>query len=592
MLLCISETFSQVTPRQRNDSTQIVNLIHADRFGYEKIDSVNELQTLVGNVQLEQDGTYFSGDSVIIKNGKIIEAFGNVHINDKDSVHTWSQYLLYYVDPKLATLKNKVKLTDGKTTLTTEELHYDVNARVGEYYNGGTLVNKNSVLTSQEGTYYSELKDAYFKKNVRLKDPAYELASDSLLYNTETELTTFVAPTFIKDSSGRTIQTSEGYYDLKNKQAFFGKRPQIQDGATFVTADVINTNDSSGISILTGNAVYTDTAQGVSILANLIRTNRDSGTMLATQKPLMIIKQERDSIYITADTLFSGRMADMVKQLDSLKRMDTTGTFAGNYSPPPTSPATTGPTTMAEETAISDTSLPLTMADTAQLSAINDSLTAQQNAISDSMRSVTVNDTVRNKNDSADRYFQAYHHVRIFSDSMQAVSDSLFYSGRDSIFRLFIDPVMWTGNSQVTGDTIYLFTKNKKPREIQVFENGMAVERSGEDMYNQVRGNRMYAYFDEGNINLMRAKGNAESVYYVLDDDSAVVGVNKVVGDLIDMRFSNTELDRVVVIGQPSGNLIPLTQATEQDKTLRDFKWMDARRPKNKFELFESGSDD
>ena len=113
MLLCVSETFSQVTPRQRNDSTQIVNLIHADRFGYEKIDSVNELQTLVGNVQLEQDSTYFSGDSVIIKNGKIIEAFGNVHINDKDSVHTWSQYLLYYVDPKLANLKNKVKLTDG-----------------------------------------------------------------------------------------------------------------------------------------------------------------------------------------------------------------------------------------------------------------------------------------------------------------------------------------------------------------------------------------------------------------------------------------------------------------------------------------------
>jgi hypothetical protein len=147
---------------------------------------------------------------------------------------------------------------------------------------------------------------------------------------------------------------------------------------------------------------------------------------------------------------------------------------------------------------------------------------------------------------------------------------------------------MWTGNSQVTGDTIYLYTKNKKPDQIQVFENGMAVEKSGPQMFNQVRGNRMFAWFIDGNIDLMRAKGNAESVYYVLDDDSAIVGVNKVGGDIIDLRFSNKELNRVVVIGQPAGTLVPVMQATEQDRILRDFKWLDARRPKTKFELFEN----
>jgi hypothetical protein len=43
-----------------------------------------------------------------------------------------------------------------------------------------------------------------------------------------------------------------------------------------------------------------------------------------------------------------------------------------------------------------------------------------------------------------------------------------------------------------------------------------------------------------------------------------------------------------VVIGQPAGTLVPVMQATEQDKILRDFKWLDARRPKTKFELFEN----
>ena len=115
LLLSAGEISAQVVPpRPRNDTMRLVNLIHADRFGYQKVDSATELQTLVGNVQLEQEGTYFSGDSVVIKNGKIVEAFGNVHINDKDSIHTRSQYLLYYVDTKKATLRNKVELTDGK----------------------------------------------------------------------------------------------------------------------------------------------------------------------------------------------------------------------------------------------------------------------------------------------------------------------------------------------------------------------------------------------------------------------------------------------------------------------------------------------
>ena len=580
LLLCVSQTFSQITPRPRNDSTQIVNLIHADRFALEKKDSV-ELQFLVGNVQLEQEGTYFSGDSVIIRNGKIIEAFGNVHINDKDSVHTYSEYLLYYVDPKLARLKNNVKLTDGKTTLTTQELHYDVNRRIGEYFNGGTLLNEKSVLTSQEGTYYSELKDAYFRKNVKLKDPAYDLEADSLMYNTETELTTFIAPTFIKDSSGRTIKTSEGFYDLKTGKGVFGKRPQIQDRSVFVTADDIDSNDSTGISILTGNAVYTDTAEGVSILANLIRTHRDSGTMLATRKPLMIIKQENDSIYIAADTLYSGRMRDLEAVMDSIRRKDSTlAVLRGDSS------LQIANRDSLQQTPSSDTAQRIANAGTLQRTVAPD--TSQRTPATDTLQQLAVNDTLQNKNDSADRYFQAYHHVRIFSDSMQAVSDSLFYSGRDSIFRLFIDPVMWTGNSQVTGDTIYLYTKNKKPDQVHVFENGMAVEKSGPEMYNQVRGNRMFAYFIDGNINYMRAKGNAESIYYVLDDDSAVVGVNKIGGDIIDMRFLNKELNRVVVIGQPAGTLVPLLQATEQDRLLRDFKWQDARRPKTKFELFEN----
>lgn len=519
------------TPAPGQDTMKVVNLIHADRIRLEKRDSVTEVQILVGKVHLIQGKTQFFCDSAIYnKNTRIVEAFGNIHINDADSVHTYSDYLLYHADTKLATLKNHAKLTDGKTTLFTDQLEYDANQKIGQYYNGGRVLNNQSVLTSKEGTYYGELKDVYFKKDVVLVDPKYNLKSDSLLYNTTTEIATFITKTYIQDSLKRNINTKEGYYDLKNRNAYFGKRPVIEDpkARTKTIADIIEADDNTGITKLMGRAVYIDSAQGVSMLANYIETHRDEETLFATQHPLMIIKQDNDSIYVTADTLFSGRLSKLKLITDSLK------------------------------------------------------------AANDTIKGIVAIDTKTAKNDSADRYFHGYHHVRIYSDSLQAVADSMFYSGKDSIFKLFKDPIAWANNSQITGDTLYLYTKNKKPERLYVFENGFAVNKAGKDMYNQLRGNRLNGYFIEGNIDYMRAKGNAESVYYIMDEDSALVGINKVGGDIIDLRFLNKELNKVVVISEPAGTMFPARQATEQDKLLRNFKWLEARRPKTKFELFEN----
>lgn len=510
---------SQISTRPGADTMRLVEILKADRYGFERRDTA-EFQILVGNVHLKQKNTHFFADSTVInRKGRIIEAFGNIHINDNDSVHTYSQYLLYHLDTRVATLKKKVRLTDNKSDLYTEELEYDVNQKIGIYRNGGKVINGSSVLTSKEGTYYADIKDVYFRNNVVLKDPKYSLESDSLLYNTTTEIATFISQTHIIDSAKRSIDTKEGYYDLKNRKAYFGSRPTIKDGAVRIKADQVDTDDNTGISTLKGNAVFVDTAQGVSVLANYIESNRAEGWFQATQHPLMIIKQEQDSIYITADTLYSGRLSKLYA--DSV--------------------------------------------------------------VVDTVKKVTVAEPA---NDSTDRYFRAFRNVRIFSDSLQAVSDSLFYSGKDSIFRLFREPIMWANNSQVTGDTIYLFTKNKKADQLYVFENGLVINNAGSNMFNQVKGNRLYGYFNEGAIDYMRAKGNAESVYYVKDDDSLLVGVNRASGDIIDMRFLNGELNRVVFISEVKGTMYPVNQMPADEKQLRNFKWHENRRPKTKFELF------
>jgi len=188
---------------------------------------------------------------------------------------------------------------------------------------------------------------------------------------------------------------------------------------------------------------------------------------------------------------------------------------------------------------------------------------------------------------NANRYFQGFHHVRIFSDSLQAVSDSLFYSGRDSIFQLFHNPIVWASGNQITGDTIYLFTKNKKAERLYVFENGMVINKSSENLFNQLKGNTLNAYFKDGDIDYMRANGSAESVYYAKDENDAFVGMNSASSNVIDMFFLNKELNRVVFRTEVTGTTYPINQIPEEKRKLRNFRWMEEKRPKTKFELFE-----
>ena len=209
--------------------------------------------------------------------------------------------------------------------------------------------------------------------------------------------------------------------------------------------------------------------------------------------------------------------------------------------------------------------------------------------------------------DTSLRYIVGYHHVRIFSDSLQAVSDSLYYSTKDSLFRLFYNPVAWgSGNYQISGDTMFVYTKNKKANRLYVFENALTINKIAGNIFNQLKGTTINCYFKEGEIDFIRSKGNAESIYYIKDDHNAYSGVNKAHGDIIDMIFApkldslgkpaldsagkskGKELNRVVVRSDAEGSMIPIKKVNFDDMRLRGFKWQEDRRPKSKQELFEA----
>lgn len=555
--------FSFVSVQAQNapgDTLKNVEILNARVFRVKKSATNEDLQILAGNVQLRQNTTLFNCDSCVINNTtKVFEAYGNVHIID-DTTNIYSNYLRYLMTTKKAFLRDKVNLNDGHSDLTTNELEYDLNDKIGVYKNGGKVVSKTSVLTSKEGVYYADLHDIYFKHDVVLNDPAYHLTSDSLLYNSESQIARFIAETNMRDSSGRTVHTTEGTYNLRTGSSQFTQRTTIIDGKTRIVGNQIASDDSTGLVQILGNGVLIDTSQGVSILANEIFADRKKAAYLATRKPLMIIKQEKDSIYVTADTLFTAKLSDRFRvQNASDSNAVVTDSLAA-----------------ADSTDFSDS----TSLDSVQ---VRKAIFAK--------KTVLKADTLFKKpilpNDSTDRYFEGFRHVRIYTDSVQAVSDSLFYSFRDSTFQLYYNPLVWSHGSQMRGDTIYLYTKNKKADHIKLFENGFLINQTEPGVFNQVKATRIDGYFKEGTIDSVRANGAAESIYYLRNEDSTYTGINQSTSDIMDVYFKEGALNKVVFRSSVKGTLWPASEAKRNNFQLKDFEWLESRRPKTKYELYE-----
>ncbi len=525
ILVCVSILNVQaqkVTNAVAADSNvKTIEFLSASTYNLKKIDSTNYV-ILVGNVKLKQGKTLMYGDSIVLNtSNNVLEGFGHIHINDADSVHIYADFLKYLGNNKKAYLRKKVKLTDGRGVLTTDSLDYDLSIKLGQYTKGGRLVRNKTILKSTEGYYYGITRDVIFRKKVELTDPESTIITDTLEYNTYSQLANFISPTKIISGS-RIIKTSNGNYNLDTKKGFLYERSIIDDSTYIFTADEMAIDDSLGLGEFRGNALYkSKDSLSFDLIANQIKTNRTKGILLATELPTLLIKQKKDTLYISADTLFSAKISDLKKSIPKARDVH-----------------------------------------------------------------------VKNTDSSLDKYFEAFHHVRIYSDSLQAKCDSLFYGLADSTIRLFTQPIVWSNNNQITGDTIYMFVNNKKPEQLSVINNAFAINKvDTTQYYNQIKGNRLKVWFEDGAIHKMQTKGGAENMYFVLDDEKKFIGVNRSSAQIIEIEFENSEPSKVKFVNQLQGKMNPLNKTLPDELIIRGFKWQESIRPKSKFEILSPSLD-
>ena len=481
-------------------SKSYVHMLHTDVTRFDE--AVNpDAWILVGDVRFRRDSMYMFCDSAhYFQKKNAFQAFGNVRMEQGDTLFLYGDYLDYDGDSNLARVRNNVRLVDKNTTLTTDSLDFDRNNNLGYFVEYGTLFDGESTLESCYGEYSVNTKDAFFRYDVCLEHPDFRMLSDTLCYNTDSKVATILGPT--KMYSGESeVYSERGRYDTTAKLAYLLDRSVLYNDNKDVTADSIYYDMNRGYSEVFGNIVYNDTLNRNMLTGEYAYLNEIVDSAYVTGRAVVTDYSQRDSLFMHADTIWAVSY-----------NLDT---------------------------------------------------------------------------DSLYRQLKAYRKVRAWGRELQAVCDSLVFDSRDSCMTMYKDPILWNKGIQLLGEEIKVYLDTASIDWVHIINQTLYAEPVNSADYNQIKGQEMKFFFNDGRLSEMQVIGSVEIVFYPIDDsDSTFVGMNTTVAGRVIAYLEQGQVEKLVVPNDAKGVFYPMGQRPMDKRFLDNFAWFDFIRPQDKNDIF------
>ena len=487
------------------EGTERIFIEHVDLWSFDK-EKNPDAQLLSGNVVLRHQDAYMYCDSARLYEAENrFEAYGQVRIDQGDSLHIYCNYLDYDGNAMLARLRYLVRMEQGQTTLYTDSLDYDRALGIGYYFDHGTITDSLNILNSIYGEYDTTTRTATFKDDVVLENDNFTLYSDNLFYDTNTHIATILGPSEIVSDSG-TITATRGTYDTEREIANLLDRARLTSGSQWMTGDSLFYDKKDSLALLFGNVILRDTTQKVELRGDYVEYHEDTEQGFARDSAYLVEYSSRDTLWAAA------------REMEMLRA------------------------------------------------------------------------------DSANHIFKGRGNVRLYRSNVQAVSDSIEYFTRDSLLNFKGSPFIWSGASQVTGDTVTLYMKDSALHHAFIRENAYLSARISEgplhpvrdNLFNQLRGREVYAYFSNQAVDSVRTVGNAEVIYYNQQQDSLATEQVRSQSSAILMQFEKEEISRIVMLDKTTGTITPVPLISPSDLVYPGFIWFPEGRPTGKDDLFRT----
>ena len=299
-----SQDFKADVHPQQSGKKSYVHLLHTDvpRFD-EAIDP--EAWILVGNVSFRRDSMYMFCDSAhYYQKQNSFLAFGNVRMEQGDTLFLYSDNLDFNGITNIARVRNNVRLIDKDVVLETDSLDFDRNRNLGYFFEYGVLYDGTGTLKSYYGDYNLDTKKAVFIDDVTLENSTFLMLSDTLHYNTNNNVATIVGPTNIY-TGGTEVYSEHGTYNTATRHATLVERPVLFNDNRNVTADSIFYDTNLGYSEVFGNIVFTDTINRNMLTGEYAFLDEIRDSAYVTGRAMAIDFSQRDSLFVHSDTIWA-----------------------------------------------------------------------------------------------------------------------------------------------------------------------------------------------------------------------------------------------------------------------------------------------
>jgi lipopolysaccharide export system protein LptA len=445
---------------------------------------------LIGNVVFTHRTTIINCDSAYFysKENKM-EAYGNVHIKDGDTVTITSKKLIYEGSAGKAQLRDDVVYSNTKETLYTDFLDYDSKTKISKYFNNGKLVDKDNILTSEICYYHDIQKFAEFYNDVVLYSQEYDLEADTLKYFTSNNTGITYGPTKIITKDGVVVNSEGGKFKTARKLNEFTEGV-IESKNYTIIGDELYFDDLSQIYTAIGNVELKSKRDNILIYGDKATYDKNIGVSKVFGKPLMKKLMRIDTFFLTADTL------KVIENEDKFKER-----------------------------------------------------------------------------------ILAYSDVKLFKSNIQGIADSLSYVQIDSMIYMYKDPVLWNHNSQIEADSIDIRIASNQIDKMFMRKNSFMVSKDSLGQYNQIKGRDMVSHFKNDLLETVDVNGNGQSLYFVLEGDSLLLGVNNIYCSDMLIQLENNELKNITFYQSPEAKFIPPHELQDSDQLLEGFDWRIKERP-------------
>lgn len=495
---------AQVRPAkkgERKPAKSKVYLLHSDVLRKSPLNPDPDAQILIGNVAFRHDSVYMYCDSACFyEKTNSLEAFDNVKMVQGDTLFLYGDYLFYDGNTQIAQVRYNVRMENKNTTLLTDSLNYDRIYNLGYYFDGGTLMDEENVLTSEWGEYSPATKISVFNYDVKLVNPKFTLTSDTLRYSTATKIANILGPSDIVSDANH-IYSELGFYNTQIGQAELLDRSVLTNEGKRLIGDSLFYDRVKGYGEAFDNVIMTDTVNKNMLTGDYCYYNELTKYAFATKKAVVVDYSQGDSLFMHADTL---QMYTYYLNTDSMFR----------------------------ET-------------------------------------------------------RAYHKVRMYRADVQGVCDSLVFSSKDSCLTMYYDPILWNNNQQLLGEKIMIYMNDSTIDWAHIQNQALSVEQLDSTSYNQVTGKEMKAWFQGGEMRKVDVIGSVRLVYYPMESDSTLIGMNVSETSLLNMFLENRKMKKMIMSPKSNGTLYPMLQRPPEKMKLDNFVWFDYIRPLDKEDIFE-----